>query len=433
MSAENKTLTTSKIMDEINDENIYMIKSIHDEFWEEHCSVITPEDSRFIMVGIVGSLVAIISVIFNTFLFSILVSSRNNRYSQLLYLIFLAFSDIFLSASYILMFPVNIFMDYFENEVMSKAWFGYVKYVFSTCHITMTGSALLITLATFERFLTVKKIKNSFTMIHRMVLTVIVFIFALMAKGPMFWELMVKNNFNCTGVTAYVVGFNDFAREEPYKTFYTFWFRCLISTFLPFFLSFYFNIQIVLQLRRQQVGARLFRFGISEHRHNIRSATRMLVLVTCTYLASNLLNVIVATWEAFDSEFLTSEEIRPYYTITSDLISLLTVLACALRLPIYYACNQRIRQEVNLKLSRMCFCRSYFTSFQFEYVPTIRYLNSGNGYVIRRHKNKAITQNQENQVSDSRNSNEKCIGTGLDKIVLSVAMAHSATPNTSEK
>lgn len=269
MANENETFLQN-IEKKMEYDNIFTIKPIHDEFWETHCSVITPEESRFIMVGIVGSFVAITSVIFNTFLFSILISSRNNRYSQLLYLIFLAFSDIFLSASYILMFPVNIFMDYFESEFMSTAWFSYVKYVFSTCNITMTGSALLITLATFERFLTVKKIKNNFTMAHRIVLTVIVFIFALLAKGPLFWELMVKNNYNCTGVTAYIVDFNDFAKKEPYKTFYTFWFRCLISTFLPFFLSFYFNIQIVLQLRRQQVGARLFRFGISEHRKVIK-------------------------------------------------------------------------------------------------------------------------------------------------------------------
>uniref|UniRef100_A0A0M3IQG4 G-protein coupled receptors family 1 profile domain-containing protein n=1 Tax=Ascaris lumbricoides TaxID=6252 RepID=A0A0M3IQG4_ASCLU len=33
---------------------------------------------------------------------------------------------------------------------------------------------------------------------------------------------------------------------------------------------------------------------------NIRSATRMLVLVSCTYLASNVLNVIISAWEFID-------------------------------------------------------------------------------------------------------------------------------------
>ncbi|KAK6050628.1 hypothetical protein COOONC_11867 [Cooperia oncophora] len=72
----------------------------------------------------------------------------------------------------------------------------------------------------------------------------------------------------------------------------------------------------------------------------------MLVFVTCTYLASNMLNVIVYTWELIDKPSLMSEQLRPFYTLSSDLVSLLTVLACACRLPIYIACNARIRCEV---------------------------------------------------------------------------------------
>uniref|UniRef100_A0AC35TX90 G_PROTEIN_RECEP_F1_2 domain-containing protein n=1 Tax=Rhabditophanes sp. KR3021 TaxID=114890 RepID=A0AC35TX90_9BILA len=403
----------------------------HDAWWEEHCSVIPPERIRFIMVSIVGSLVAIISVFFNTFLFSILVSSRSYRNSQLLYLLFLAFSDIFLSASYILMFPVNIIMDYFENEVLARAWYNYMKCVHSTCQVTITASVLLITLATFERFLTVKKIKSSFNIKYRLYLTFLAVLFALLAKGPMYWEIEVVKNSNCTGVTEYKVELGQFVNIEPYKTVYKFWFRILISTFLPFFLSFHFNMQIVLQLRHQQIGARLFRFGISEHRNNIRSATRMLVLVTCTYLASNLPNVIIATIEVVDYDYLMTEEIRPYYTHICDMISLLTVMTCAARLPIYYACNLRIREEINIRLSRMCFCKQYFKRFQLlEYAPTIRYLNSGNGYVIRRNKSTNIPATPSPVISQTPPPilQKKCFGTGLDKIVLSVAM----TPKLSD-
>ncbi|KJH49399.1 hypothetical protein DICVIV_04482 [Dictyocaulus viviparus] len=63
------------------------------------------------------------------------------------------------------------------------------------------------------------------------------------------------------------------------------------------------------------------------HVKNIRSATLMLVFVTCTYLASNMLNVIVYTWELIDKPSLMSEKLRPFYTLSSDLVSLLTVLA----------------------------------------------------------------------------------------------------------
>lgn len=60
----------------------------------------------------------------------------------------------------------------------------------------------------------------------------------------------------------------------------------------------------------------------------------MLVLATCTYLACNIVNVIVTTLEFLVPEWLQDADIRPFYTYSSDLVSLLTVLACAARLPI---------------------------------------------------------------------------------------------------
>ncbi|ETN81617.1 hypothetical protein NECAME_17862 [Necator americanus] len=45
---------------------------------------------------------------------------------------------------------------------------------------------------------------------------------------------------------------------------------------------------------------------VGGEQRNIRSATLMLVFVTCTYLGSNLLNVIVYTWELIDKYLLLS-------------------------------------------------------------------------------------------------------------------------------
>lgn len=58
----------------------------------------------------------------------------------------------------------------------------------------------------------------------------------------------------------------EWSNKEPYKTVYKFWFRSVVSTFFPFFLSFYFNIRIVARLHQQHTAARLFRFATSEHR-----------------------------------------------------------------------------------------------------------------------------------------------------------------------
>ena len=90
---------------------------------------------------------------------------------------------------------------------------------------------------------------------------------------------------------------------------------------------------------------------------NIRSATRMLVLVTCTYLLANVMNVLVTVWEFVDYESLFLPHIRPFYTMSSDIVSLLTVLASCSRLPIYCSCNSSLRHEIADALKKAFCCR----------------------------------------------------------------------------
>lgn len=79
-------------------------------------------------------------------------------------------------------------------------------------------------------------------------------------------NIEVVPNKNCTGVTAYIPIIQEWTETEPYKTYYKFLFRSVVSTFFPFFLSFYFNIRIVISLNQQHTAARLFRFATSDHR-----------------------------------------------------------------------------------------------------------------------------------------------------------------------
>ena len=79
---------------------------------------------------------------------------------------------------------------------------------------------------------------------------------------------------------------------------------------------------------------------------NLNSATRMLVLVVVTYLLARALDVFITVWEYIDSESLNRPEIALFYTLSVDLISLLTVGMTTTRLPIYYLCNNGIRHEI---------------------------------------------------------------------------------------
>ncbi|EYC44284.1 hypothetical protein Y032_0466g1973 [Ancylostoma ceylanicum] len=70
------------------------------DWWEEHCAIIPPEQSRLFLVGVAGAIIASISVVFNMFLFCILVRNKRYRSSSLIYLTFLALADTFLSGSF---------------------------------------------------------------------------------------------------------------------------------------------------------------------------------------------------------------------------------------------------------------------------------------------------------------------------------------------
>jgi hypothetical protein len=107
---------------------------MEDEWWEEHCSVIAPEALRFILVGILGTGIATISLVFNTVLFIVLISNAHHRRTHFIYLIFMALIDTFLSASYILLFSVNIITDSYEIEFLATMWWFYLRMMLVVSH-----------------------------------------------------------------------------------------------------------------------------------------------------------------------------------------------------------------------------------------------------------------------------------------------------------
>ncbi|PAV85359.1 hypothetical protein WR25_12785 [Diploscapter pachys] len=377
------------------------------DFWSLHCEVFDPEVERLVIVGVLGAAISIVSLVFNTFLFFVLLSNRRHRHSQFLYLIFLAFADIFISVAYLLLFPTLIYIDYFKWEWLAYAWFSYMRITITTSHLFISFSAFIIVAAAFERYLSIYKSSVRFSQKKRLIVLLITFIFASIAKLPVYFEQEVIRNHNCTGPYTYTAVPTELSETDPYKTAYKFWYRNVTTIFLPFIILFCLNIGIIVRLRQQQVGAKLFRFATSEHRQNIRSITLLLVSVTFSYLASNLLNVILYTWELIDKESLLDIEHRQYYTISTDLVSVFTVLSSACRLPIYFICNARIRLEILARLGRFCFILPFKESLsdsqkRYSTATTVRYCNTGNGFMI---------------CETGRN-----VGTAIDRVVLTVAV-----------
>ena len=100
-------------------------------------------------------------------------------------------------------------------------------------------------------------------------------------------------------------------------------------------------------------------------RHGLKSATKMMLVIVASYLLCNLLNLFITFWEILDKEHLVinypevqlsalvSCRLRAdgqplqAYEMGTDVVSLLTITNSSLRLPIYYVCNPKIRQEVS--------------------------------------------------------------------------------------
>ncbi|KAI6242905.1 G-PROTEIN-RECEP-F1-2 domain-containing protein [Aphelenchoides fujianensis] len=173
-------------------------------------------------------------------------SNPQHRRSHFVYLMVLALIDAFLSASYILLFPWTIFMDLFESVLLAQMWWAYVRpmlsirqFLLDCCtltvdlpfsHVAITASALLLLAATFERYVTISKIRSQFSRRFRLTLMLIAVSFALAHQRP-----DIVRNGNCTGVTMYTIMPSEWSERDPYSFVYKFCFRTIVSTFLPFF------------------------------------------------------------------------------------------------------------------------------------------------------------------------------------------------------
>uniref|UniRef100_A0AC35GR49 G-protein coupled receptors family 1 profile domain-containing protein n=1 Tax=Panagrolaimus sp. PS1159 TaxID=55785 RepID=A0AC35GR49_9BILA len=202
----------------------------------------------------------------------------------------------------------------------------------------------MIILATIERYLiTVKSPNLNYWRQHRGGLALGMLGIALILRGTEIFEYTFARNGNCTELSEFEPVLTELIDDYVYGTLFRFYLRNIFTVFVPFFLLGYLNLNIVNTLRKQHRSAAMFRFGSSEHKLKIRSATRLLVLVVFSYLIANVLNVMITAWEYIDFKSTQTEVAFEIYEVLTDVISVLYVFTCASRLFIYLLCNQEIR------------------------------------------------------------------------------------------
>uniref|UniRef100_A0A0N4ZYT2 G_PROTEIN_RECEP_F1_2 domain-containing protein n=1 Tax=Parastrongyloides trichosuri TaxID=131310 RepID=A0A0N4ZYT2_PARTI len=333
---------------------------------------------RFWLVSVVGTTIAFIAILFNTFLFLLFITNRSHRNSPSLYLLLLAFFDVFMGVAYILVMSGRVIKNYYGNLFLQRIWMSYVVIMMVISHIAMTASSYLIVFATLERYMiTIGHRSMRFLRKYRKILALFAVLLGFFSKGTIFIELHVSTNEECIGTfNEYILGIADFLTENyAYNTYWKFYYRNIVTVLLPFFLLMIFNIGILNKLRKKD--NHIMTAIVLKQQENskarkirIRAATRTTVLVGLTYLFSNALNVIITIWEHVDATAL-FEMYFDFYVISVDLVSVLTVVASAMRIIIYASCQTTMRSEIKIFWNNglknfICYSKKKAKSFKMD-------------------------------------------------------------------
>uniref|UniRef100_A0A1I7ZJJ5 G_PROTEIN_RECEP_F1_2 domain-containing protein n=1 Tax=Steinernema glaseri TaxID=37863 RepID=A0A1I7ZJJ5_9BILA len=253
---------------------------------------------------------------------------------------------------------VSLLLDYVESVWLLRAWFAYMVPMITISHIAMTSSSFLILAASFERYITtVQPNRTRVLRKYRRQIAAGAVLLGVITKISLAFEFSITFNEECVNtMSEYALHLAPLAQNEHYNLFWRLWFRNIITSLLPFFLLAFMNTRIVAVLQRTDFELlTVEKISEAQRKSRVRAATRTLLLVVFMYLLSNVLNVIVTIWEYIDMRSL-SEDFLPFYIFSVDIVSLLTILAAALRLPIYLTCQPHLRREF-LEYARTWFRR----------------------------------------------------------------------------
>ncbi|GMS87129.1 hypothetical protein PENTCL1PPCAC_9304, partial [Pristionchus entomophagus] len=319
------------------------------------CSVNEIKDPRLYM-AVGGTSLSVVSLFCNSLIAIVLMRSKHTHF---FFFALLAVSDTFLSVMYGPVIAMEIIKDVFREVWLNRIFWSYMPSLLTACNISMTFSTFLIILATTERFMiTIKSDRLRWFRTHRGLLAGCALFLACLLKGGMFWEFVMLPNDPCRGtLLERELALTNLSLTVSYGKVFKFYLRNICTVLFPFIFLIFLNLYIVITLRKQQRAAALFRFATSRHKIDtrtmtntklqVRSATRLTVLIVCSFLVSNALNVAFTVVEFWDMDLLMMTIIFQMYEYGTDFVSVMYILVCATRLLVYVACNEEIRDEVH--------------------------------------------------------------------------------------
>lgn len=306
---------------------------------------------KFVLVGIIGTSIAVVGMVTNSLAIVTLKPSINFLSpSPLIYLFVIGILDFFFMWIYILVLSIEIYFDYFDCLTLYNWWNWYLPKLLVTGKIIQTASTFLLVSASVERFLDVGGfgcgILLSFGNYHRWLVMLTVFMISFLFRGVSFWELEIVKIPECTGFARFKVGLTTFSRTSVYKS-YCFYGVNIFHIILPFIVLILFNCAIVYRMRKairsqREMFGRTSVWECSRKEKNLLIATKMLISAVVFYLIANVLSFFITFMEHTNYNFLT--QYPKFYTLSVDFIGLLQVTTSAARLLICTILSDKLRR-----------------------------------------------------------------------------------------
>ncbi|CAD6191975.1 unnamed protein product [Caenorhabditis auriculariae] len=301
---------------------------------------------RFYMLGVIGTVVAVFGVIANFLLAIFIFLSRTiYRHSPFFFLGFVALFDTLLDATFLLLFPLEVNAEYYDEAGVYEMWLQFVPTVYIFAQIFKIASVFSLIMASIERYCMTKHWTFVGFEERTRWLVLVALVVASIVIKYLSEEVVIETREHCSGYRHWTV---KVQRGELRHM----GFVHLLAISLPFFTLIFLNGGIVYMLRKQNVQQ--LRSLITEltlghdlskiRRKNLRSATRTLIVIISAYLISNSLNMLLIIVEYIDADFLLVRH-PDLHRLAVDSAALLTVVANAIRCPTHVLSNSEIRHQ----------------------------------------------------------------------------------------
>ncbi|CAD5223471.1 unnamed protein product [Bursaphelenchus okinawaensis] len=308
---------------------------------------------KIYLIGVFAVIIALFSLLFNTFFTFVFLTNANLRRSPLYYFGVLAMLDAILALNYLALMVVPVYMDQFKCLWLYHLFLGYLRPMMTVSNSAMFASILMILCATMERLLSTFQPSNKLETVRKYMesrrprLCIVAILFAVFYKLCTYFEIQYVEHENCTEWSRYEIIPTPIVVESyTYRFWWMFVARNLIDRVIPFFGLLFMNCMIIKTIKKENKKLSVLEqkaMSINEKatKRNLRDATRALIAVVTLYIAAQFLQVIITFWEAFHRQSL-EEDFQEFYSYVNDIMSIMTLLCSAIRYPVYCTCNRPI-------------------------------------------------------------------------------------------